>query len=65
MNAKDRVRALAFGSLCLTVALYGAAQWIATEANPVGRGEGFSPVGLEAVIFLWAAIFLTFRPLIS
>jgi hypothetical protein len=65
MSAKDRVRALAFGSLCFTVALYGAALWISARTNPSITIEVFSLIRLEVVMFLWAAIFLTFRPLIS
>ncbi len=65
MNAKDRGRALAFGSLCFTAVLYGAALWINTGANPFGKGETFSLTHLEATIFLWAAIFLTIHPLIA
>ncbi len=65
MNAKDRGRALAFGSLCFTVVLYGAALWIDTGANPFRKTETFSPTNLEAVIFLSAAIFLSICPLIA
>jgi hypothetical protein len=64
MNAKARVKTLAIGSLGFTLLLYAVAVWSAAKVNPSTIGEKLSVVGLETVLFLWAAIFLALRLLI-
>jgi hypothetical protein len=63
-HQKARVRTLAFGSLCFALLLYAVAVWSAAKVHPSVMGEKLSLVGIESVLFLWAAIFLALQPLI-
>jgi len=64
MAFKARVRPLAFGSLCLTIAFYLAGLWLVAEINPDGKSSGPTFMRLFVGLFLWGALFLTLRPLI-
>jgi hypothetical protein len=64
MNAKQRVRSLALGSLILTLAIYMASIWLFAESAPNAPSRPPTLNALFVWIFLWGGIFSTLRPLI-
>jgi hypothetical protein len=63
VTEKQRVRALAFGSFCLTMSVYLASIWLLAEINPNGS---YNPsfLGIFVGLFFGTSVFLTLRPLI-
>jgi len=64
MNAKQRVRGLAFGSLILTLAIYMSSIWLFAENAPNAPSRPPSLNALFVWMFLWGGIYSTLRPLI-
>jgi hypothetical protein len=68
MDAKQRIRTLAWGSLSLALALQLSEFWFVGMVNPNLKGEAFdlwsALPGVYLGLCLWGGIFFTLRPFI-
>jgi len=64
MNLKQRIRQLAFGTLALTIAINCLTLQMMANAAPTAPSTAPSLLGLVFWVLLWAAIYMTLRPLL-